>query len=592
MSKKLKGVAAAPGIAIAPIVQFHSDLDFIPTYKVAAGDVPREIERLDGAINVASKAILYLRHELSKDVSDHDARIYDAQLALLHDATFKHDMKVMIEQELVNVEVALQQVIGRYERVFEKMEDAAMRERGADLRDVGRQVLRALLEKDRTVYTADGQDYIFAADEFLPSDAEILDRDHLRGIITVGGGKYSHGAILARSLGIPALVGVADVMSVAHSGVMVVLDGDVGHVIVEPDEEELESYRRRDAERREGERRVFEVRFLPSVTTDGVEVDLMANVEGVRDLDHVELNVVSGVGLFRTEFAFMERRQFPTEDEQFEMYRSALEGTEGKVLTFRTLDVGGDKPLGYFRTPDERNPVLGWRGLRISMAWPDIFYTQVRAILRASAGGHARILLPMVTTVDEIKQCRDVLEHILMDLRATGVPHDEDIELGAMIEVPALVPILDQVVPHVDFLSVGTNDLVQYMLAVDRDNPRVAGMYDPYHPCVLRVLRDISTGVASSGKTVAICGEIAGDHYFTPLLLGLGFRELSMAPVFLPRVKLMIRSFSIEQCEQIVEEAMAMDSAQSIRKLARGHTRQCWSQFMDTAIKDTQLEES
>jgi len=587
MSKKLKGVAAAPGIAIAPIVQFHSDLDFIPTYKVAAGDVPQEIARLDGAINVASKTILYVRHELSKDISDHDARIYDAQLALLHDQTFKHDLKAMIEQDCVNVEVALQQVISRYERVFEKMEDPAMRERGADLRDVGRQLLRALLEKDRTVYTADGQDYIFTADEFLPSDAEILDRDHLRGIITARGGKYSHGAILARSLGIPALVGVEDVMRAAHSGVMTILDGDAGHVIVEPDEDELESYRQRAAERREGERRVFEVGFLPSVTTDGAEIELMANVEGVRDLDHVELKVVSGVGLFRTEFAFMERRQFPTEDEQCEMYRAALERTDGKVLTFRTLDVGGDKPLGYFRTPDERNPVLGWRGLRISMAWPDIFYTQVRAILRASAAGHARILLPMVTTLEEIKQCRDVLEHIRMDLQATGVAHDQNIELGAMIEVPALVPILDQILPHVDFMSVGTNDLVQYMLAVDRDNPRVAGMYDPYHPCVLRVLKDIAARGAESGKPISICGEIAGDHYFTTLLLGLGFRELSMAPVFLPRVKLMVRSFSIEQCEEIVAQAMTLDSAQAIRELAREHSRQCWSRFMDMAAKDS-----
>jgi phosphoenolpyruvate-protein phosphotransferase len=305
----------------------------------------------------------------------------------------------------------------------------------------------------------------------------------------------------------------------------------------------------------------------------------------VRDLDHVELKVVSGIGLFRTEFAFMERRQFPAEDEQVEMYRSALERTAGKVLTFRTLDVGGDKPLGYFRTPEERNPVLGWRGLRISMDWPDIFFTQVRAILRASAVGHARILLPMVTTLDEIKQCRDMLEHILMDLRATRVPHDENIELGAMVEVPALVPILEQVLPHVDFLSVGTNDLVQYLLAVDRDNPRVAGMYDPFHPSVLRVLRTIAKAAETASKPVSICGEIAGDHYFTPLLLGLGFRELSMAPVFLPRVKLMVRSFAMEECRSIAAEALAMDSAKSIRTLVREHSRRRWSHFLDRAAK-------
>jgi len=580
MARKLRGVAAAPGIAIAPIVQFHSDLDFIPAYKVAETDTHREVRRLEEAITIASKSVLYLRHELSSSLSDHDAKIYDAQLALLHDQTFKADMVRMIEQDLVNVEVALQQVISRYEKVFESMEDIAMRERAADLRDVGRQVLRALLEKERTSYTAEGQDYIFAADEFLPSDAGILDRQHVRGIVTARGGKYSHGAILARSLGIPALVGVDDVLRHAHSGDMVVIDGESGHLLVDPDEEQLESYRQRAAERAEADRRVFEVRFLSSITPDGVEIALMANVESVRDFEHLELDVVGGIGLFRTEFAFMERRQFPAEEEQYEMYRSALEHTGGKVVTFRTLDVGGDKPLGYFRTPEERNPVLGWRGIRISVNWPDIFYTQVRAILRASSVGHARILLPMVTNVSEINRCREVLDQLLADLKAAGIPHDENIKLGVMIEVPALVPILDQVLERVDFISVGTNDLVQYLLAVDRDNPWVASMYDPYHQSVLRVLKQIADAAKLADKPVSVCGEIAGDHYFTPLLLGLGFRELSMAPVCLPGVKLMVRSFPVSKCEKLVQRALQMDSATEIRKLVHHRSRRRFSRFL------------
>lgn len=580
MSKKLRGLAAAPGIAIAQIVHFHSDLDFIPTYKISEKQVPREVARLEDAIATASKSILHLRHELSSALSHHDAKIYDAQLAVLHDQNFKRDMVQMIETERVNAEVALQQVTSQYEKVFESMEDAAMRERAADVRDVGRQVLRAVMEKERSAYTAEGQDYIFAADEFLPSDAGILDRDHVRGIVTAGGGKYSHGAILARSLGIPALVAVSDVLRKTHSGETVVLDGENGHLIVDPEPEELDGYRQTAEERAEGERRVFEVRFLPSVTPDGVEIDLMANVESVRDLDHVELKVVSGVGLFRTEFAFMERRQFPAEDEQVEMYRAALESADGKVLTFRTLDIGGDKPLTYFLTPDERNPVLGWRGLRISMDWPDILYTQIRAILRASVVGHARILLPMVTTLDEVVKCREVLDTLRADLRNEGIDHDENIELGVMVEVPALVPILDQVLPHVDFLSVGTNDLVQYLLAVDRDNPRVADIYDPYHPAVLRVLRDIAAAAVAADKPVSICGEIAGDHYYTPLLLGLGYRELSMAPVFLPRVKLMVRSFEVGKCREIVDAGLKMESAADIRKLARDYSRRRWSRFL------------
>lgn len=580
MSRKLKGIAAAPGIAIAPIVHFHSDLSFIPTYKVQDSEIHTEIRRLEESITAASKAVLYLRHELAASLSDSDTKIYDAQLSLLHDRQFKADMVEMIEKEHVNVEVALQQVIARYERVFEGMEDAAMRERAADLRDVGRQVLRALLEQEREVFTADGKDYVFAADEFLPSDAGMLDRDHLRGIVTARGGKYSHGSILARSLGIPALVGVEDVLRKSHSGDVVVLDGENGALILEPGADEVDSYKQLAAEREEGERRVFEVRFLPSVTPDGADVTLMANVESVRDLDHVEPKLVGGIGLFRTEFAFMERRQFPGEEEQVEMYRRALERMDGKVMTFRTLDVGGDKPLRYFRTPDERNPVLGWRGLRISMDWPDIFYTQVHAILRSSAAGRVRILLPMVTNVSEVMRARQVLGHVRDELRASQTPFDPAVELGVMVEVPALFLVLDQVLPHVDFLSVGTNDLVQYLLAVDRDNPRVAAMYDPYHPAVLRALRSIAAQCDAAGKPVAVCGEIAGDHYFTPLLLGLGFRELSMSPVFLPRVKLAIRSFPLSECKELVEEAMTMENASAIRKLVRERSKLRWSRFL------------
>jgi phosphotransferase system enzyme I (PtsI) len=586
MARKLKGTAAAPGIVIAPLVHFHSDLDFIPTWEVAEKDIPMERERLDEAIASVSRSLLFLSHELSGTLSDHDRRIYDAQQSLLHDRTFKDDLLREIETDKINVEVALQRVIARYEKVFENMQDAAMREKAADVRDVGRQVLGALMEKERSVYISGGKDYIFAADEFLPSDAGILDREHLKGIVTARGGKYSHGAILARSLGIPALVAVSDVLVKAQSGSTVILDGETGQLILDPTQKDLARFKNLIREAESVERRVYEVRFAPAATRDGTQVRLMANVEGDRDLDHVEREVVSGIGLFRTEFAFMERNQFPTEDEQVAMYKRAIDRAEGNVVTFRTLDIGGDKPLRYFRTPEERNPVLGWRGLRISLDWPDIFYTQVRAILRASASGHARILLPMVTNVVEVSRCRKVLEQILEDLAESGEPHDFNIEFGVMIEVPAMVHILPTVLPLVDFVSVGTNDLVQYLLAVDRDNPRVASMYDPYHPAVLRVLKTIGDEATRFGKPASICGEIAGDHYFTPLLIGFGFRELSMAPVFLPRVKLMVRSFSIEECQNLAEKALAKEYPEAVRKLVERQTRVRWKQFLADVVEE------
>lgn len=580
MARKLKGIAAAPGVAIAPIVHFHAALDHIPTWKVAADGVAGELTRFQAAIAEVAANLMALQKELAGAIKTHDARIYDAQLAILHDQTFQKDVENEIVQHHVNLEVALQRVIARYEGVFAVMESASMRERAADLRDIGRQLVGALLATERCKYTADGRDYLFAAEEFLPSDAGILDRAHIRGIVTEHGGKYSHGAILARSLGIPAVVGIEQIMLDSQTGTVAIVDGDAGLVILDPTPEQLQDYERMLREQRGVEHRLADVRFQPSVTPDGTGVRLLANVEGVRDLDGLETDAIAGIGLFRTEFAFMERRQFPTEDEQVAMYRRAMAGANGKPVTFRTLDVGGDKPLGYFRMPEERNPVLGWRGIRLCLDWPDILYTQMRAILRASALGHARILLPMITTRSEVVRCREVLGQLKDDLKATGVAHDAEIELGVMVEVPVLVSVLPDVLPLCDFVSVGTNDLVQYLLAIDRDNQRVAKMYDPFHPGVLRVLKQIASVANAAGKSVSICGEIAGDHLFTPLLLGLGYRELSMAPVFLPRVKLMLRSFSERECRDLADRALAMQSTASVRALVRDEIQVRWTRLL------------
>jgi len=581
MARKLKGIAAAPGIAIARVVHFHTTLDKIPTYKVSDEQVEAEKGRLTGAIEAVTESLESLQKELSGAIGKHDVRIYDAQLAILHDKTFLRDVGGEVEQHHVNLEVALQRVIARYEGVFAAMENAAMRERAADLRDIGRQLVGALVASDRVKFTADGADYLFAADEFLPSDAGILDREHIRGIVTAHGGKYSHGAILARSLGIPAIVGIESLMQETANGALAILDGDAGVVLLDPSAEELADYERRLDEERSVESRITELRFQPSVTPDGTAVRLMANVEGVQDLAALELDTMAGIGLFRTEFAFMERRQFPTEEEQVAMYQRAVESAGGKPVTFRTLDVGGDKPLGYFTMPEERNPVLGWRGIRLCLDWPDILYTQLRAILRASADGHARILLPMITTRSEVVRCREVLDQLTSDLRANNVPFDSRIELGVMVEVPVLVSVLPDVLPVVDFVSVGTNDLVQYLLAVDRDNQRVAKMYDPFHPGVLRVLAQIANAAKGAGKPASICGEIAGDHWFTPLLVGLGFRELSMAPVFLPRVKLMLRIFSLDECRELAARALSLHATTAVRKLVHEEIQPRWAQQLN-----------
>lgn len=587
MTRKLKGIAAAPGVAIAPVVHFHTSLEYIPTYKVPPEAVEAEKRRLSRAVTEVAEGLEALQKELAGQLGKQDVRIYDAQLAILHDPTFRRDVESEIGQHGVNLEVALQRVVTRYEGVFAAMESPAMRERVADVRDIGRQLIVALLDTERTKYTANGKDYLFAADEFLPSDAGILDRKHIRGIVTAHGGKYSHGAILARSLGIPAVVGVEGVMLESTTGTLAIVDGNAGLVILEPSAEHLAHYERLLREQRGLERRLAEVHLQPSVTPDGTAVQLLANVEGVRDLHTVSTDAIAGIGLFRTEFAFMERRQFPTENEQVAMYRLAIESAAGKPVTFRTLDVGGDKPLGYFKMPEERNPVLGWRGIRLCLDWPDILYSQMRAILRASAGGHARILLPMITSRGEVVRCREVLQQLVADLKQTGTPFDPRIEIGAMVEVPVLVPVLPEILPLVDFVSVGTNDLVQYLLAVDRDNQRVAKMYDPFHPGVLRVLRQIADSVNAAGKSLSVCGEIAGDPWFTPILLGLGYRELSMAPVFLPRVKLMLRSFTLAECRDLAARAVAMQSTAEVRQLVHEEIQVRWSRFLGAAGEES-----
>ena len=578
MTRRLKGIAAAPGIAIAPVVHFHTTLDQIPMWKVEDDRVEAEKARLLGAVTSVTENLSSIQQELAGAIGKQDVRIYDAQMAILHDETFLKEIEGEIEQHKCNLEVALQRVVARYESVFEQMENAAMRERAADLRDIGRQLVGALVTTGRQIYTANGADYLFAADEFLPSDAGILDREHIRGIVTAHGGKYSHGAILARSLGIPAIVGIDKVMQETSNGALAILDGDAGVVLLDPKPEELADYERRLQEQRSVELRIAELRFQPSVTPDGTKVRLMANAESVQDVARLELGTMAGIGLFRTEFAFMERRQFPTEEEQVSMYRRAVEIADGKPVTFRALDVGGDKPLGYFKMPDERNPVLGWRGIRLCLDWPDILYTQLRAILQASAEGHVRIMLPMVTTRSEVVRCREVLDQLTADLRANNVPFDPRIEFGVMVEVPVMVSVLPEILPVVDFVSVGTNDLVQYLLAVDRDNQRVAKMYDPFHPGVLRVLAQIAEMASEAGKSASICGEIAGDHWFTPVLLGLGYRELSMAPVFLPRVKLMLRSFSLEECRVIARRALSLHSTSAVRKMIHSEVLPRWSE--------------
>lgn len=573
MSHEISATAASPGIAIAPLRHLRLAGEFIPSYHLAEEEIDAECERFGQACRKAADALEALKDKLGEAASS-VLGIYDAHIALVMDPRLSQDVTERIRSERVNAEAALQAIVTRYEQIFSQIDNVTVRERAADVRDVGRQITGMLMLRAPGSGDLDSdEDYILAVDEFLPSDLGQIDTKKVRGIVMGEGGRYSHGAILAKSLGIPCVVGLEQELGKLPTGHPTILDAERGKLLVDPDEETVDRYRERLIAREEAEKRIFEVRLSPSVTVDGTAVAMLANIEGTRELEALEPGMFKGVGLFRTEFAFMERLMFPSEEEQHELYASIVEGMGGRNVTFRTLDIGGDKPLQYFRTPVERNPVLGWRGIRLTLQWRDIFYTQMRALIRASAKGPVSILLPMVTTLNEIRQAREILDEIVGDLRKDGVPVGDDLFFGVMIEVPAIAMMLRQVCEIVDFVSVGSNDLAQYLLAVDRDNPRVAGMYDPYHPGVLRFLADIVAIADETGTPCSLCGEIAGESDFLPLLLGMGWRRLSMTPVFLPRVKLTLRSLSIGDCVELWEEVRGLADAESVRERVRERSK-------------------
>ncbi len=572
MVHEISAIAASPGVAIAPLRHLRLAGEFIPRFHVTPAEADAECARFRAACERAAEALERLKDKLG-EAAGSVLGIYDAHIALVMDPTLRNDVEALIRKDEINAEAALQAVVARYEQVFRRIDNVTVREPAGDVRDVGRQITSALLQRSHGDEDASDGDYILAVDEFLPSDLGKVDTDHVRGIVMGEGGRYSHGAILAKSLGIPCVVGLEHELGKLPAGRIMILDAERGRLVVDPDPDTIARYQDRIAESKAAERRIFEVRLSQSVTVDGTPVTLLANIEGTRELDALEPGMFKGVGLFRTEFAFMERLMFPSEEEQFELYAKIVDGMGGRNVTFRTLDIGGDKPLQYFRTPVERNPVLGWRGIRLTLQWRDIFYTQMRALIRASCRGPVSILLPMVTTLAELRQARAILDEILGDLESDGLDVGKELYFGVMIEVPALAMQMDEVCDLVDFVSVGSNDLAQYLLAVDRDNPRVAGMYDPFHPGVLRFLAQIIETANKRSVPCSLCGEIAGESEFVPLLLGMGWRRLSMTPVFLPRVKLALRSVTIQDCEALWGEVRQLGDAETARERVRGFAR-------------------
>jgi len=561
----ITGVAISPGLALGPIHVVRAAADGVPVWSIAPDEVEQEVERLRAALRAAGDEMQRRQRLVAAQAGEKDAQIFAVHRMILQDPAALAEVEGTLREQRINAEGAVQRLVQRLEATLGRMEGNSVRSYAADLSDPWHSVLEVLMQRGRQEVVAGGDDYVLAAAELTPHVVTYLERERVLGLIAETGGRFSHAAVLARAFGIPCVVGLPGLLSRLEQGMEVVVDGSRGTVRLRPDPDDVEQFKR--------QRRQFEARramlaadvALPAETPDGARLGLQVNIESLRDLDTFDPSTTDGVGLLRTEFLYMERPHFPSEDEQCDLYRSVLERMGRRPVTLRTLDIGGDKRLPYFKTPEEPNPALGWRGLRIALEWRDLLRIQLRAALRAGAGHPLRIMLPMVTSVEEVRKVREIFDGVRASLAEQGHEVDADVPVGIMIEVPSALICIDLLLPEVDFVSVGTNDLVQYLLAADRDNPWVASLYDPHHPAVLRGLERVACAARQAGKPSSLCGDVADDPAFAVLLLGLGYDSVSVAPGFLAEIKSAVRHIPYSEARQFACEALSQRDCDGVR---------------------------
>ncbi|HOA64475.1 MAG TPA: phosphoenolpyruvate--protein phosphotransferase [Coprothermobacter proteolyticus] len=550
----LKGIPGAPGIGIGTAQVLKKELD-IPRFAVE--DSKEELDRFYKALDQSKQQVSQLLERASKNGNKDVADIMQAHLMMLDDPEFLAKVKESIENEKLNAEFAVWSVGQEYIQFFEQMTDEYLKARAADLKDITERIIRnltgTLLDLSQLP-----QNTVLVARDLAPSDTAQIDREHVVGLVTDEGGPTSHVAIMARSFQIPAVVGTKNATGEIKNGDLLVVDGNEGIVEVNPAEDSLKNYEQKQLQWKKEQSDLGELITVPSVTKDGAQVKLEANIGRPEEVEIALKFGAEGVGLFRTEFLFMDRNTLPSEEEQFEAYKKALEGMRGQVVTIRTLDIGGDKDLPYLGLQRENNPFLGWRAIRYCLDRRDVLKTQLRAILRASVYGKAAVMFPMISSVEEVVKAKEVLEEAKAELREEGQPFDEHVKVGIMVEIPSAAVAADLLAPEVDFFSIGTNDLTQYTLAVDRDNEKVREYYNPLHPAVLRLIKRVIDVGNTFGKEVAMCGELAGDDKATEILLGLGLQVFSMTPSSIPRVKKVVLSTNNEEAQAIAKKAAAL----------------------------------
>src|SRR5438552_15451699 len=562
---RFEGAGVSPGMACGKIHVVRDDLDDVPWYGIAPSQVPDEIGRFETALIQTRMQILEMQQRIAESIGAKDAAIFDAHLLVVEDRTLIDEVLRKLETDLCNVEWIFQEVATRYAETLNKIDDPYLRERALDIQDVTKRVIRNLQGKAPETFLALTETHILIAHNLTPSDTASVDRTKVLGIATDLGSRTSHAAILARSLNIPAVVGLHDITAKLETGQHVLLDGNDGCLIVDPTPETLARYAGIESRRAKVVARLKELRETTSTTRDGHHIVLSANIELPEDVDAVPANGAEGIGLYRTEFLYLNRTTLPTEDEQYETYRKVAEHVRPNPLIIRTFDLGGDKLApGTVDITDELNPFLGWRAIRFCLENVEIFKTQLRAILRASAVGNIKIMFPMISGLDELRRAMAVLEECKQQLRSSKIEMAERVEVGAMVEIPSAAICANALAREVDFFSIGTNDLIQYALAVDRVNEKIAYLYEPTHPAILRLLKMVADAAHASRIWVGVCGEMAGDVALVPLLLGLGMDELSAAATLVPRVKRAVQSVAIPECRELVGDALKLNTASEI----------------------------
>lgn len=564
--EKLTGIPVSPGVAIGYAYVLHSETSFaIPAQSVSDDHVWKEIARFEDALTRTRAEILGIRKKIATQIGRESSDIFNAHLLILEDRTLIEDVIAIIKDKKVTCEHAFATVIQQYFAAFAQINDDYLKERISDIKDIGRRILHNLYGEEAAFQKIDKKGIVIAHD-LSPSDTAMMDKEKVLAFVTEIGGPTSHTAILGRSMEIPAIVGTAMVTNKVKTGDTVIVDGAQGVIVINPDEKTLEEYTQKSRRFSESVVELDKLRDLPAETTDGHKIILGANIEFHDEIPSVLSHGSDGIGLYRTEYLYMNRIDVPTEEEQYKAYKQVAEKMAPHPVIIRTLDLGGDKFLSSLEVPQEMNPFLGWRAIRFCLERVDVFKAQLRAILKASVHNNLKVMYPMISNVQELRKANEILEQCRKELKKEGIPFDPNMEIGAMVEIPSAAITSDILAREVNFFSIGTNDLIQYALAVDRVNEKIAYLYEPTHPAILQLIKMVVENGHKHKRWVGSCGEMSGDPGIAILLVGLGIDEISTSPVVLPKVKKAIRSVSFKQAKAIADKALTFDTGIEVRQ--------------------------